>query len=71
MIIDMFSESWNVNTVKKHVTTKELLAIVESVKEWRIYLYTNKFYIHSDSKNLEHLFKRTEAGRSNDRQHYD
>ena len=71
VIIDMFSRSWTGSTLKKHITTKELLAVVESVKTWKKYLYTNTFYIHSDSRNLAHLFKRTEAGRTNNKAHYD
>ena len=71
VIIDMFSRSWTGSTLKKHITTKELLAVVEAVKIWKKYLYTNTFYIHSDSKNLAHLFKRTEANRTNNKMHYD
>ena len=71
VIIDMFSKSWTGSTLNKHITTKELLALVDAVKTWKKYLYTNTFYIHSDSKNLEHLFKRTEANRSNNKMHYD
>jgi len=69
VIIDMYSKSWTGRNLNKHITTKELLALVDSVKVWKHYLQTNMFYIQSDSKNLEYLFKRTESRRSNNKMH--
>ena len=68
--IDMFSKSWNKINRKKHITTKELLALVDCFKLWQQYLYTNQTYIHSDSRNLAFLFKKIEAKRSNNQMHY-
>ena len=70
VVIDMFSRSWTGSNANKHITTKELLALVDAVKIWRQYLYTRKFYIHSDSKNLEYLFRRTESRRTDNKMHY-
>ena len=39
VIIDMFSKSWTGSTLNKHITTKELLALVEAVKTWRQDIY--------------------------------
>ena len=56
VIIDMFSKIWKQCDVKKHITTKELLAMVECMRTWHHYLIAGKFIIHSDSRNIKHLF---------------
>ena len=54
----MFSRSWTESNENEHITTKELLTLVEAVKIWRHYLYARQFYFHSDSKILEYLWER-------------
>ncbi len=67
--IDMFSSKFQPNQINLHITSKELIAITRSVTKWEQYLYGHKFLIHSDSKNLEYLFKRTEHRKSNNKLH--
>ena len=69
VVIDMFSRSWRESQIGRHITTKELLALVECVREWRPYLYTNEFTIHSDSRNLLYLFDKINGKRSNNKYH--
>ena len=59
VVIDMFSKAWTESERKKHITTKELLAIVYSIKHWRQHLQLQRFTIHSDANNLRWLFRRT------------
>ena len=68
--VDMFSRMFNDNQSKWHITTKELHALVQSIEKWRNYLWTNKFVIHTDARNLSHLFRRTNAKKSNNTMHY-
>ena len=69
VVIDMFSKSWTQSQLKHHITTKELFALVDSIKIWKHYLYTNQFVIHSDSRNLLHLFDRVNGKRSSNPYH--
>ena len=46
VIIDMFSKMFNENNIKRHITSKEILAIIESIKRWDSYL---------DGKNSQYI----------------
>ena len=70
VIIDMFSRVWNHNDRVKHITHKELYALVLSIKEWNQYLIHSQFTVHSDARNLSYLFKQTNIGKTKNKQHY-
>ena len=66
----MYSRMFNDAQVRKHITTKELIALVQSIGKWHRYLYGRKFIIHTDARNLVYLFKRTKNRSSNNQMHY-
>ena len=70
VIIDMFSKMFTPSVSRKHITSKEILAIIESIKKWNQYLYGRKFHISTDAKNIVYLFNRVNKGRSNNAQHF-
>ena len=71
VVIDMWSKCFPKAAKNKHITTKELLALIECFKLWKRYFILNKVFIHSDSRNLKYLFKLTEEKRSNNPKHYE
>ena len=70
VIIDMYSRTWTESQEKKHITTKELMAVIECCRVWRHYLIAQPFIIHSDSRNIMHLFSITNSHRSKNNMHY-
>ena len=70
VIIDMFSKMFNDNDIKRHITSKEILAIIESIKRWESYLTLNKFTIHTDANNIVHLLNKCNKSRTNNAMHY-
>ena len=68
--IDMYSRMFNASQEKLHITSKELIALTQSVTKWNHYLYGRKFTIHTDALNIVHLFKRTKAKSTNNQMHY-
>jgi hypothetical protein len=56
-IIDMFSKYWPETHATLHITSKELLAVINAIKRWKNFLSTKKFTISTDSNNIPHLFK--------------
>ena len=68
--IDMYSRMFNPTQSKLHITSKELIALTQSITKWNHYLYGRKFTIHTDALNIVHLFKRTKAKSTNNQMHY-
>ena len=70
VIIDMFSRKFNERDTVRHITSKELISVVDSVSLWERFLYLNKFVIHSDSRNLLHLFRQTQLKKTVNKLHW-
>ena len=70
VIIDMFSKMFTPSVSKKHITSKEILAIIESIKKWNHLLYGRKFHISTDAKNIVYLFNQVNKRKTNNAQHY-
>ena len=59
-IIDMFSRFWSDSETNLHITSKELLALINAINKWSNYISMQKFYISTDLNNIPHLLKLTE-----------
>ena len=59
VICDMYSKIWKAADYHKHITSKELLAMVDAFKTLQHWLLAGRFIVHSDSRNIKHLFKVT------------
>ena len=70
VIIDMYSKMFSDTASKRHITSKEIMAIIESIKRWDTYLDGRKFTIHTDANNIVHLFKRVNKKSTNNAMHY-
>ena len=68
--IDMYSRRFSEPQFKLHITSKELIAVTNSVAKWQKYLWGRRFIIHSDSENIKHLFKLVRLKKTNNRRHY-
>jgi hypothetical protein len=53
----MFSRYWTEPQQNLHITSKELLAVINAINKWKTFLITKKFYISTDSNNIPYLFK--------------
>jgi hypothetical protein len=59
-IVDMFSRFWSSGEESLHITSKELLALINAINKWSNYISRNKFYISTDLNNIPHLLKLNE-----------
>ena len=67
--IEFMSRQFSDTEKRWHITSKELFSVLQAVKKWDKYLY-RKFTIHTDAKNIVHLFNQTTKNKTNNYKHY-
>ena len=70
VIVDMFSKVFTGAAERDHITSKEIMAIIESIKKWHHYLYGRKFHISTDANNIKHLFNCVKTKKTNNAKHF-
>ena len=67
--IEFMSRAWTDGEERLHITSKELIALINSLTKWNKYLF-NPFTVHTDAKNIVHLWNATNKKSTSNNKHW-